>query len=230
MTRVGGVVTAALIVGLGVASADPNLDMAAREQKECDAGNAKTCATLAVRYAVEDGVKKNLPRAKQLGLQACKGKAARGCYVAGTVIYETEPKDVVRGLELLEQGCTLGSGEACNDLGAIWAEGKRGTTGVDLAKSSAFYLRACKLGNGPGCFNSGNVYRLGEGAKIDLVKALEYFEQACEHRDANGCHAAGNAYGLGEGTAKDTAKMGERYRLACRYGDQAVCKGLREAR
>lgn len=220
----GAIVAFALFARAGLAAAD-----AAAEQKACDGGAPKAFATLAVRYIQGDGVSKDFAKSKQLALKACSSKVARGCGIAGMIGY-AENTDAPRAMALLQQGCTLGDGEACNYLGALWAEGKPGTTGADLAKSSKLYVRACTLEDGTGCFNAGNVYRLGEGAKIDLATAVKYYQRSCDLNNASGCVELGTAYGNGDGVKKDTKKTLELYRKACRLGSQAACETLGAAK
>ncbi|MBL9016299.1 MAG: sel1 repeat family protein [Myxococcales bacterium] len=206
---------------LGVAAADVD-----SEQKACERDDGSACVALAMRHVKGDGVPKNVALAKQLALKACAKKTARGCTVAGLLVQATDQADAARVVALLEQGCALGDGSACNDLGTIWASGKPGSTGVDFTKSSKLYLRACTLKDAVGCFNAGNVYRLGEGAKLDLKTAAVHFQRACDLGSSSGCSAIGTAYATGAGVEKDSAKALALYERACTLGADKACEAV----
>src|SRR5438552_13546432 len=90
-------------------------------------------------------------------------------------------------MTFLEKACELKSSRACNNLGTNWSDGKDGAPTVDHAKAAALYKKACSLQNGLGCFNYGNVFRLGEGVEIDLLSAYLNFKKGCDLGEARGC-------------------------------------------
>ncbi len=78
---------------------------------------------------------------------------------------------------------------------------------VDHAKARAFYEKSCKLDDGVGCFNLGNVFRLGEGVPIDLRRALAEFERACDLDTATGCTEAAIIHYEGEVGPQDLTRV-----------------------
>ena len=50
----------------------------------------------------------------------------------------------------------MGDEAGCSNLSFAYANGRGARQ--DYAKASDFYAKACKLGNGGGCYNLGNLY------------------------------------------------------------------------
>jgi TPR repeat protein len=120
----------------------------------------------------------------------------------------------------------LNESRSCNNLGTAWSEGKHGAASVDHGKARAFYDRACKLDNGLGCFNLGNVYRLGEGVKVDLKLAFDSFKKSCDLDQAKGCTELAILYYEGKAVKKDVKKTVSLLEKGCRLGSQPACKNL----
>ena len=57
----------------------------------------------------------------------------------------------------------------------------------DYAKASEFYVKACDMGNGGGCYNLGNLYAQGRGVKEDANAAEKYLKKACEMEPELAC-------------------------------------------
>jgi TPR repeat protein len=91
---------------------------------------------------------------------------------------EGGPLEWTRANEFYDQGCELGDGRGCNNLGNDYANGD----GVprDRVRANALYERGCALGNAGGCVNLGESHRKGVGAAKNLERAVELFGKACE--------------------------------------------------
>jgi TPR repeat protein len=172
----------------------------------CDGGDAKACMALGAQVE-----KKDLQKAVDYYVKACDLKLDKGCTATRA---------------LRQKGCDQNDGPLCNDLGSAWSEGKYGTTGVDHVKAKAFYEKACKLGNGIGCFNLGNVYRVGEGMKPDPEAAKTWFAKSCDMDTAKGCTEL--AIMLYE--AHDAGKALELMEKACKLGSDVACKNAQAIR
>jgi TPR repeat protein len=202
-----------------VAYADDTAD-----QKACKAGKGKVCVALGQK-ALEANDKSH---AFELYTKACTLKVGEGCGFAATmqVTGDGIEKDVAKGHALRGKACELGHAPSCNDLGASWSEGKDGADKVDFAKAKTFYDKACKLDDGLGCFNYGNVFREGEGEKVDLKKAFASFDKSCKLNAAKGCTELGIMYYEGKTVAKNKDKAVEALTKACKLGSDVACKNV----
>ena len=123
-----------------------------------------------------------------------------------------------------EAACAAGDPRYCNNLGVAWSEGKDGASRVDHAKAKSFYEKACNLNNGLGCFNLGNVYRVGEGLNPDHHVAAVHFKRSCDLDEAKGCTELAILHYEGTGVERDVSRTMELLEKACRLGSAVACK------
>ena len=123
-------------------------------------------------------------------------------------------------------GPTSGLPVGISFIGTAWSEGKHGAPSIDHVKARTFYDKACKLKNGLGCFNLGNVYRLGEGVKADGKLAFDNFKKACDLDEAKGCTELAILYYEGKVVKKDVQMAITLLEKGCKLGSQVACKNL----
>ena len=95
-------------------------------------------------------------------------------------------------LPLLNQACTGGDGEACDDLGMMY--GYKLGVSQDLKKSASFFTRGCDLNNPDGCYNIGNFYYVGTLNIVDEARARPLLSKACDGGSDEGCLTLGISY------------------------------------
>ena len=83
--------------------------------KECDAGNSKSCFELGLIYANGKGVTKNSEKAFKMYKKACDGENSSGCsnlaimYVVG----EGVAVDYDKALTISKKSCEMGDENSC---------------------------------------------------------------------------------------------------------------------
>jgi len=205
---------AALVMGLPLVAS-------AGDAKDCKAGKGAACLRLG--HAAKDDAAA-LPYFEQ----ACAAKVAAGCGIAGSMYIHGQGTkvDLAKGFALRVKACDADDFGSCNDLGTAWSEGNEGAAAVDHARAKGLYEKACKGKDGLGCFNLGNVYRLGEGVKVDLQAAFDNFKKSCDLDQAKGCTEQAIMYYEGKPVPKDEQKAVELLGKACKLGSQPACKNL----
>ena len=118
---------------------------------DCEAGNAKSCQTLAVMVSTGQGVKSDPARAVALFDKACQGGETSACGEAARAYADGDGvgRDYERAAGLYRRGCDGGAGPACVRLAEMYALGR----GVARSKSDArkLYAQACKAGEKDAC-------------------------------------------------------------------------------
>ncbi|MGB8299280.1 MAG: tetratricopeptide repeat protein [Polyangia bacterium] len=126
-----------------------------------------------------------------------------------------------------KQVCDGGDMGGCNNLGAMYANGK----GVvkDNGRAVALYKQACDGGNMVGCTNLGAMYASGMGVAKDGARAAALYEQACDNDNQPYCFACNNLAGMyasGEGVVKDGARAAALCKRARDGGLGNACSGF----
>ena len=140
--------------------------------------------------------------------------------------------------------CDEGSGTACYLLGSLLRASDSGLVQSERIRSA--YVRACGLGNMPGCLEIGDeavavldqscegatasaCLQLGEmlydgiGMAPERVKAAIYFSKACDHRSVEGCRRKGKSYLEGDGVPRIPELAANAFARACEAGDAQSC-------
>ncbi len=212
----------ALLATAGSARADVAADEAA-----CGKKQPKACLDAGVAYINGTGVAKDLAKALAYYQKACTWKHATGCGFAGSMLTSGDgtAKDPAAGFALRTKACKGKHGPSCNDLGTAWSEGKDGAASVDHIKAKALYEQACKLADGLGCFNLGNVFRLGEGMKHPYPKqAVTFFQRSCDLEQAKGCTELAIILYEGKAAPKDADRAVRLLERGCTLGSEVACK------
>lgn len=159
--------------------------------------------------------------------KGCDLAVAIACGNAGMVILGARVGgDTPQGYALLVKGCELGDSRACNNAGAGWSEGDNGATAVDHIKARAFYEKACSLKNGLGCFNLGNVFRVGEGVPPNPKTAFGHFKTSCDLGEPKGCTELAVMYYEGTVVPQDIALAKQLFERSCKLGSAPACQNL----
>lgn len=166
--------------------------------------NAKSC--LADKKSLCVKVQSNNPIFLSL---ACDSGDLNSCYNMRDLPIYQQPK---RQIKYLQKLCKGGVIESCNDLYAIYANGK----GVekDMQKALRYAQRACNWsiktkGFGETCEAAGNAY---ENDK-DIKKAIEAYKYSCDNvKDSgNACQSVAMLFKIN----KDSKKSLEYHKKAC---------------
>jgi TPR repeat protein len=152
---------------------------------------------------------------------------AESCYQIG-LDHRDGKNGRARDLELAQrhllEGCTLGHGASCTDLGYLFEKGK--LIPEDHARAAELYHRGCELGNATGCTNTGFMYEKGKGVKEDAKLSVQYYEKGCDMGNARGCTNLGFMYRNGYGVKQDDARALELYEKGCDGGNAGGCTNL----
>lgn len=94
---------------------------------------------------------------------------------------------------LYKAGAEQGDASAALKLGLLLAEGR--VKSDDFGSSASWYEKACKLGNNPGCHNTGVSYEYGKnGVNKDITKAYNYYQLAAERGYMQSQYNLGSLY------------------------------------
>jgi TPR repeat protein len=118
-------------------------------------------------------------------------------------------------------------GVLCNQVGAIYAQGK--LVAADPAKACHYFAQACDFGNAEGCANLAMQYLLFGRAEAepDVSRALSNLEKVSPQM-TNGrvFFILGYSYEAGRGHAMDKTKARQFYEQGAALGDLEVCPKL----
>ncbi len=178
-----------LDLGLVLSSLDPP---GARRplERACNGGLAEGCVALGrVEWLDPERRAQAVARFEQ----GCALRVAEGCAKAGEA-YRTGQgvdRDVVRGLELMEQACQLGEGAGCYDLARLMlADPNQRPQAIALLEDIC--LNKPKA-DGQACFH---LFTLMPTPHAKSTQPDDVLMKACEKGHTNACaRAAENAYG-----------------------------------
>ena len=108
----------------------------------------------------------------------CDGGDGNACAVLSSLLLLNGEISQEGAKDLLKKGCyELNGGESCTRLA--------GYEDRDSQEGRKLYKKACKLGNGEGCFMFGYVAYFDDD---DKETGTRYFERSCELRFAEACY------------------------------------------
>ncbi|MBA2540021.1 MAG: sel1 repeat family protein [Deltaproteobacteria bacterium] len=192
--------------------------------KQCEAGSANSCATLASMHKNGTGVAKDWAKAASFAQRACAKDVMAGCRIVATAKLggEGTAKDVKGAIFLLDKACKAGEGAACVDLG-VAELGLKDKKGAENAQYS--FRRACYGGGqAEGCAWLGTLYAEGKGGLTASPKlAVSFFEKGCKDGSGRACEGLGELLKAGKGVAKDAARAKELFTKACTAGHATAC-------
>lgn len=187
--------------------------------KQCDAGNAGSCATLAAMHRTGTGVDKNQGKVAALAKKACDKDVISGCRTLA--LSKLDTKDSKSAIELLDRTCKAGDGRSCVELGVAQLDDKKQASNAQYS-----FRRACYGGGeNEGCAWLGVLYAEGKGGlSVSPKLASSFFEKGCKEGSARACDGLGDLVKAGKGIAKDPGRAKELYAKACSGGLAVACK------
>jgi TPR repeat protein len=140
---------------------------------------------------------------------------------------EGRPRAARNLIIMLTDKATAGSGEACNELGLIYAEGKLAAAAP--AQAASWFARACELGHPGGCANLAVQFLTSNqqppGREVEM--ALDFLEKQSAHsKDGGDCYLVGLAYETGRSRPLDKFKARAFYAQGAALGDLRACQNL----
>jgi TPR repeat protein len=93
--------------------------------------------------------------------------------------YPTRPAEVrARAAVILQKGCDLGSGEACQLLGTLLEDSE--LVPRDLPRAARLFERGCTLKNAIACYSLSHLYHDARGVPFDPVREDRYRRLGCD--------------------------------------------------
>jgi hypothetical protein len=140
---------------------------------------------------------------------------------------EAKPHAAENLVTMLKDRADHRVGEACNELGLIYMEGKLAKK--DPAAAIRLFASACDFGYEGGCENAGiQILFYGAPASAaDVARVIDHLEMASAG-GTNGLssYLVGYAYDAGHGRALDKTKARAFYAKGAALGDLGACKSL----
>lgn len=144
--------------------------------------------------------------------------------------------DMDKAKEFAEKSCSLGNGDGCLILGAMYQAGqgvekdaKKSLNYYGLAcenktslacmlmggimlevqdgpAAAQFFKKGCDSDYGDGCSMLGSIYFIGNGVERDYQQALSFARKGCDLKSSLGCHIQAVSYLEGKGVKQDVVK------------------------
>jgi TPR repeat protein len=125
-------------------------------EKACEAGDAASCASLAVALERGEGVTADPAKAARLFEGACAAGVGEACARLASMLRRGRgvARDDRRAETLLTHACDSGLAFACGELGALLSEGGEGVP-RDPVRARAVSRKACEAGDAAACARAG---------------------------------------------------------------------------
>lgn len=130
------------------------------------------------------------------------------------------PKDLQKGITLLEKAAQLGYSKAMYSLGVIYEDG-RGVP-ANPSKAADWYERAAIEGHAQAQNIVASLYRFGQGRPQDSVKAADLYRASAEQGNAIAAYNLGALHADGEGVPQDDIEAWKWLLIARGLGDPSV--------
>lgn len=138
------------------------------------------------------------------------------------------PKDVTRGVWLLERAAEQGNSPAQARLGQLFEQGEEGLP-ADPARAAHYYQMAIDAGYTSALYKLASLYASGEGVPADGRRAAELYQQAAATGQTRAYGKLGDLYAGGELVPQDHAVANRWYSEGARHGDGRAALKLAEA-
>jgi len=192
----------------------------------CDSFELDACHALGVAYEFGRGVPQNRPVAAELYYQACIGHFAQGCTALGNLYLAGLDRDAqADGLIALEQGCALGSLDACRELGHAIGQGLG--TEPDKLTGEAIMRTTCEAGDAEACLTLSAYQTAPERDFNDQVEAVRRLETLCREGNVRAC--ANGSYYSRFSNYPDDYRRAIFLHYGCVAEDVQSCVGMGEA-
>jgi TPR repeat protein len=138
---------------------------------------------------------------------------------------EGKPHAVENLMTMLNDSANNGSGDACDELGLIYMEGKLAKK--NPAAAIRWFVKAAGLGSQTGCENAA-IQILFYGAPASAADAARVMDRLESASGPNGlsCYLLGYAYDSGHGRGQDKTKARAFYAKGAESGNLGACKNL----
>jgi hypothetical protein len=130
-------------------------------------------------------------------------------------------------VSLLDARAREGSGQACNELGLLYAQARFSSR--DPAKAAYYFAKGCELRNPESCANVALQFLFyGESRSAqDVTGAFDFLEANSQGTNAvQSGYLLGLAYETGQGRIADKRRAREFYEKSCELGEVGACKNL----
>ena len=157
----------------------------------------------------------------------CAAGRAEACVELGDRCqsdYPLSEEDWRCSASFYEQGCNLGGGKGCRDLGRIYERGW--SVPQDHARAASLYQKACDLGQPTGCEWGAELTAL-VGALPDSTRHPAFLEKGCDLGRGRLCHPLALMYDIGFWVPKDTARANELFKKGCLFEHEESCAMVR---
>lgn len=190
--------------------------------EQCKAGNAKSCAKLALMVVRGDGAPKSPETAPAIAMKACEAGAAAGCTLLGQLLMDGVgiKRDPKKAAQMWAKACDDGDADGCSAVGTLLLTG----TGVprDTKLAAQALSKGCKGGSHGACSDLGLLALGGQGFDKELPFAASLFKKACDGDSSTGCSNYAYMQEFGQGVPKDVQRAVLGYAKACKL-DDASC-------
>ena len=211
--------------------------------RACDGGEGRACFNLGLEA---DPWSKDAAAANPNRQLAATTYYERGC-TAGQqescanlggrlVAGRGAPKDVARGVKLLETACYTDDermGAACYTLSNFYDGHNGAAAGENPALANRYLDRGCSFANVDACTNLGYHYRKGYGLKLDMIRSNTLYAMICDDGSETECpqFTYREFFSGGGGYKLDNVKPSRRevaglYQKACNGGFAHGCAAL----
>jgi hypothetical protein len=140
---------------------------------------------------------------------------------------ERKPHAAENLITMLKDRADHGVGQACNELGLIYVEGK--LTKKDPAAAIRYFVLAFEHGYEGGCENAGIqiLFYRAPASPEDMAEVLDHLAtESVRGTNALTCYLAGYAYDTGRGLGTDKTKARAAYAKGAALGDLGSRKNL----
>jgi uncharacterized protein len=185
---------------------------------QCEKGSAASC------YNYADLMPRRTPELERAAFykKACDGGFGDGC--AWYSVFARPEKWGLSALaqwkdvrDVAAQGCAMGSGISCENLGDILSSPVDFPDFIDATASTKAYVRGCMLGDGTSCSVASAAYLSGDGVAASPAKAVELLDRACQSGANDQCaDLAELLYEGNDGVPKDLPRAFPIARRACK--------------
>lgn len=207
--------------------------------KSCEKGYGFGCMAAAESRLVENMQKPNpklISEAEQMLDKGCLAGEGWVCWNTASWYMKPETlkppfgRNLEKGVQLLERGCSLGYAPSCASLGMELVEGT--STKKDSTRGMEVLKRACDGGAWESCERMGNYLRDGKHVTKNGQAAETAFGRACALGGLRACHSGAMLYLKGDGVTKDEKQGRALLERGCPDTGSAgldACKALGDA-
>jgi TPR repeat protein len=169
------------------------------------------------------GMTKDVERAEELKVTACRAGAYRSCVWMGNEAWGEER--YLDAYEWYTLACDGGDGISCGVVGRMLLQGESGVQ-QDNSAGLAKLREGCDGNAGNACFELGYSYSQARGVTRDASRAADLYQKSCRLGYINGCSSLGVLYMDGRGVAMDLGKSQWLLDSSCGRGFGSACRNM----